>query len=124
MRQGLIFVLLLLAVLSGAIGTVAHEADNSCPIPNLPACCKKAQSRENSPVASISKLCCKLNCGESCTTGSSASTGFSSQPGSTVDSEYWPWTASEMPDFARRFHTPHISLDSHHKYIRHLTVLI
>src|ERR1044072_1427535 len=108
MRQGLIIVLLLLAVLSGAIGTVAHEADNSCPIPNLPACCKKAQSRENSPVASISKLCCKLNCGESGTTGSSASTGFSSQPGTTVDCGSWPLTISELHNFAQRFHSPHI----------------
>jgi len=124
MRRGLIIVVLLLAMLSSAIGTVAHEAENSCPIPNLPACCKKAQSRENSPAASITKLCCKLNCGESGTTGSSSSTGFSSQPGATVDSASLPLTTSELHDFARRFHTPHISLDSHPKYIRHLALLI
>ena|SRR5215470_14422688 len=124
MRQVLIIFLLLGAVLSSAIGTVAHEAENSCPIPNLPVCCKKAQSREKSSVASIAKLCCKLNCGESGTTSSSNATGFSSQPGATVDSASLLLTTSEMQDSARRFHIHHISLDSHPKYIRHLALLI
>ena len=124
MRQGVIIFLLLAEVLSSAIGAPAHEPENSCPIPNLPACCKKAQSRQDSSSASIAKLCCKLNCGESGTTGSSSSTGFSSQPGATVDSGSLPLTTSEMQDFDRRFHTPRVSLDSHPKYIRHLALLI
>ena len=124
MRQGSIIFLLLAAVLSSAIGAPAHEPENSCLIPNLPACCKKAQSRQNSSSASIAKLCCKLNCGESGTTGSSSSTGFSSQPGATVDSASLPVTTREMQDFDRRFHTPHVSLDSHPKYIRLLALLI
>ena len=125
MRQGLIILLLLGAMLSSAIGTSAHEAENSCPIPNLPACCKKALSKENSSAASMSRLCCKLNCGESGTTSSSTSTGFSSQPGASVQIASLPLASSEINLVASGFNVATlVRFDSHPKYIQHLALLI
>jgi hypothetical protein len=92
MRKWFTVCVLISAMLSSAVGVGAHENEASCPLPNLPACCKKALLRHSNAAVSTAKLCCKLNCSESGTTTSNASNFSQSSVlahGSALEKLFW-----------------------------------
>lgn len=125
MRRWFTAFLLVAAVVSGVIGVGAHEQEGSCPMANMPDCCKKAQSPSTTPEVSMARLCCNLNCSEPGSTGSNASSSFSSQRGIAPIVAVIPHA---VPDNAhdllhRSTHSPRLK-DSNPKYIQHLALLI
>src|ERR1043165_5490505 len=82
MRKWLTSVALTIVMLTGAVGVGAQQREGSCPMSNLPDCCKKAQS--HGPQASLARLCCNLNCSEPGSTGTTSSSS-STQQTSTVN---------------------------------------
>ena len=122
MRKWLTSFILVTAMLAGAIGVGAHEGEGNCPISNMPDCCKKSQSANNTPEASMARLCCNLNCSEPGSSGSNAS--FSPQRGVAPSVMLMPHAVSfngiALTDYRQ---SPH-KLDSNPKYIQHLALLI
>jgi hypothetical protein len=124
MRKWFISSLLIIALANAAISVSAHADEGSCPMANMPDCCKKAQSANNTPEVSMARLCCNLNCSEPGSGGSSVSSNFSRQQGAVPNSP----VVAAAPLF-NRIHFrdtysqagPH---DSNPKYIRHLALLI
>ena len=120
-----VYSFLLISVLSASIGVGAHESEASCPMPNLPACCKKALSRHATAVVSMARLCCKLNCSESGPTTSNNSSSVSSQSGLTANSAAMPASITASHSFPRTLTSVADSpFNSHPKYIQHLALLI
>jgi hypothetical protein len=105
------------------VGAGAHQGKGSCPVSNLPDCCKKARSNSRTPEVSMARLCCNLNCSEPGSSGSS-SANFSAPQGSTP----LPAVVPQPPVFASvDFNSLRLSLhlpDSNPKYIQHLALLI
>src|SRR5215510_16090874 len=83
MRKWLTSVALTIVMLNAVVGAGAHQQEGSCPMSNLPDCCKKARS--NGPDASIARLCCNLNCSEPGSTSNSNSSSFSTQQSTTAN---------------------------------------
>ena len=125
MRKWLTALGLAAAMLGGAVGLGAHENEGSCPMTNLPDCCKKAHSAGNSSEISIARLCCNLNCSEPGSSGSNSSSSFSPQPGVAADSAVMPGVApfNGSPLSGRYTQSRHPD-DSSPKYIQHLALLI
>ena len=123
MRKWLTSFILVTAMLAGAIGVGAHEGEGNCPISNMPDCCKKAQSANNTPEVSMARLCCNLNCSEP---GSSGPSSFSSpQPGIAPNSVIMPSVAPYNGiAVSSRYSGSTLSQVSSHKYIQHLALLI
>ena len=125
MRKWLTAFALVAAMLGGAFGAGAHEGEGSCPITNMPDCCKKAHSPSNSSEASMARLCCNLNCSEPGSSGSNTSPSFSPQPGiapiTAVMPNAAPFDGSKLLD--RYAQSPYLH-DSSPKYIQHLALLI
>src|SRR5258708_211903 len=90
MRKWLSTFLLAASMLGGAVGVVAHEAEASGPMTNMPDCCKKAHSAGNSSEVAMARLCCNLNCSEPGSGGSSSSSSFSTQQPVTPQSAVLP----------------------------------
>jgi hypothetical protein len=115
---------LLAAMLGGVVGIGAHQGEGSCPLSNVPDCCKKARSSSKAPEVSMARLCCNLNCSEPGSSEGSGSAGFSSQQTSTPfptvvpQPLFFAWVA--LNPHSRIFHLP----DSNPKYIKHLALLI
>src|SRR2546422_11676506 len=86
MRKWLTAFALIAAMLGGAVGAGAHEGEGS--MANMPDCCKKAQSSSSAPVVSMARLCCKLNCSEPGSGGSSSNISF--QQGTTPNTAIIP----------------------------------
>jgi hypothetical protein len=112
-------------MLGGAVGVGAHQGEGSCPMSNLPDCCKKAQSASNIPEVSMARLCCNLNCSEPGSTGTSTSSTVSPQQGTPPNIAIIP-NATPFNGFAlsgryAQTSSPH---DSSPKYIQHLALLI
>ena len=110
-------------LVSGAIGARADygfwaEA-------NMPLCCKKARSSANMREVSIARLCCKLNCSEPASGGSSTATNLSNNPGTPAATAIIP-AATNVSSFALRYLHLQVthSHDSNPKYIQHLALLI
>jgi hypothetical protein len=123
MRKWVTAFILIAAMLGGAVGVGAHEGEGSCPMSNMPDCCKKAQSASNTPEVSMARLCCNLNCSEPGSSGSNASS-FSPQPGVAPNVILLPQAVFFNGIAAGRHRqTPHIQ-DSNPKYIQHLALLI
>src|ERR1044072_57388 len=123
MRNRFVLCGLIAAMLMSVVGVGAQERQGSCPLTNLPDCCKKALSTGTGPQVSIARLCCNLNCSEPGNTGSSLSSVFP--------------TPQNVP--AQGFVSPHTSLypnvlpgrpqntspvDPNPRYIQHLALLI
>jgi hypothetical protein len=110
-------------MLTAAVGVGAHQQEGSCPMSNLPDCCKKARS--HAPEASMARLCCNLNCSEPGSTGDSSSSSFSAQQG-TAPSIPIALNAAQfdfrivLPRQPQQIHPP----ESHPKYIKNLALLI
>jgi hypothetical protein len=123
MRKWVTAFILVAAMLGGAVGVGAHEGEGSCPMTNMPECCKKAQSASNTPEVSMARLCCNLNCSEPGSSGSNASS-FSPQPGVAPNVILMPQAVSFNGIAPTRYgQTPH-KQDSNPKYIQHLALLI
>src|SRR4051812_7743281 len=123
MRQWFTAFILVAAILGGAVGLGAHEDEGSCPMTNMPGCCKKAQSPSNTPEVSMARLCCNLNCSEPGSSGSNASS-FSPQAGLAPNVLLMPRAVSfngiGLTDYRQNPHKK----DSNPKYIQHLALLI
>ena len=119
-RKWLISVALTVVMLTVAVGVGAHQQEGSCPMSNLPDCCKKARS--HGPEASMARLCCNLNCSEPGSTGNSASS-FSMQQLSNAPSILSAAHVTFRIVFPRQQQQIHLH-DSSPKYITHLALLI
>jgi hypothetical protein len=124
MRKWFTALTLVVATFLGAVGVGAHAGEGDCPMANMPDCCKKAQSADKTPEVSMARLCCKLNCSESGSTGSNAASSFSRSPGTTPIAAVVPKPMPSGDDLLRRFaHSPQLK-DSSPKYIQNLALLI
>ncbi|MFN0139898.1 MAG: hypothetical protein ACKVQW_07395 [Pyrinomonadaceae bacterium] len=61
MVRRLTFLFLLAALLSGVVSGTPLHAPNE----KMMSCCDKAKSKERSPAAEATRLCCSMNCSES-----------------------------------------------------------
>ena len=124
MRKWLTSFILVAAMLGGAAGVGAHEGEGSCPMTNMPDCCKKAQSANDTPEVSMARLCCNLNCSEP-RSGTSSSSSPAPQPGTPTNALVIPSAAPFNEVMLSRCNTPSFnSHDSSPKYIQHLALLI
>jgi hypothetical protein len=64
MRESVVSVLLVIAMVGAVVGVRAHGGDGMCPMDHMPNCCKKAQSQKNTPEVAMARVCCNLNCSE------------------------------------------------------------
>src|SRR5438045_1455137 len=123
MRKWLTAFILVAAMLGGAIGVAAREGEG--PVSNMPDCCKKAQSASNAPQVAMARLCCNLNCSEPVSSGSNASSSFSTQPAIDLNRAVVPAVAAfeggaQLRSYAQSLHPG----DSNPRYIQHLALLI
>jgi hypothetical protein len=125
MRQWFTSAILVVAMLGGATGAGVHAGESSCPMSNLPDCCKKAKSATGTPEVAMARLCCNLNCSE---TGSSATNVSSSVSPHLVNTPDPPGLTHVGPVsdlFLTRWQAQWSgSHDSKPKYIQHLALLI
>jgi hypothetical protein len=125
MRKWLTNLLLVIALGSGVVGVGAHENEGSCPMANVPDCCKKAQSASASPEASMARLCCNLNCSEPGSGGSTNSSSLSGQQGNMPNLAIIPGsTTFNRASFSLSNQVEKNPHDSKPKYIQHLALLI
>ena len=123
MRKWLTSFILVTALVGGATGVRAHEGEGS--MANMPDCCKKAQSASNAPAVSMARLCCNLNCSESGSTGSNASSNPLPQPSIASNSAMMPSAvAYSSIALTNRYAHSLPQRDSSPKYIEHLALLI
>jgi hypothetical protein len=112
-------------MIRGAVGVGAHEGEGSCPMTNLPDCCKKAQSPNHTAEVSMARLCCNLNCSEPGNGGANISASFSAQPGIAPNSAVMSGvTRYNSIVFLSRYANSTFPKDSSRKYIQHLALLI
>ena len=119
-RKWLTSVALSLVMLTSVVGVGAHQQEGSCPMSNVPDCCKKAQS--HGPEASMARLCCNLNCSEPGSSGNSSSS-FSTQRLSSAPAVLNASQPSFRIVFPQQPQQLHLH-DSNPKYITHLALLI
>ena len=114
---------IIIVLLGGAVGASAD--DGSWVEGNMPICCKKARSVTNAPEVSMARLCCKLNCSEPGSGGSSNASNLMRNQGTTSAAAIIP-TPAQFSRFAIRDHYPQAnhSHNSNPKYIQHLALLI
>ena len=113
----------IIAMAGAAVGVSAD--DGSWAEGNMPLCCKKARSTAHAPEVSMARLCCKLNCSEPGSGGSSTASNFSRDQGASLGAAIVP-TPMHLSKFALRNVYTRInhSHDSNPKYIQHLALLI
>jgi hypothetical protein len=125
MRNWFISVGLILALTGGVVGVSAHESEGSCPMGNMPECCKKAHSSGDSPEISMARLCCNLNCSEPGSGGNGNTSSFSNQSGTLLSSAILTNAKPLTYPTAFLVDLPsNNSHDSNPKYIQHLALLI
>ena len=113
--------IMIIALLSGALGVSAHE-DSAA---NMPPCCKTARSNNDAPQVSMARLCCKLNCSEPGSGGSSNASNLSRSQGTSQATAIIP-----SPTQLSSFVFPSFRESTNHshkfkpKYIQHLALLI
>jgi hypothetical protein len=113
----------IIALLGGAVG--ASAVDGSWVEGNMPLCCKKARAVAKAPEVSMARLCCKLNCSEPGSGGSSNASSLSRNQGMNSATAIIP-TPAQFSRFAFRNHDSQVnhSHNSNPKYIQHLALLI
>jgi len=125
MRKWFTAFILMAAMLDSAFGVGAHVGEGSCPMTNMPDCCKKAQSANKTPEVYMARLCCNLNCSEPGSSGPNASSVFSPQPGIAPNSVIMPSVAPHNAiAMSSRYAGSTLSQVSSPKYIQHLALLI
>ena len=113
---------IIITLVGGAVGA---SADDGARVErNMPLCCKKARASANAPEVSMARLCCKLNCSEPGSGGSSNTSNLSRNQGTTSATAIIP-TPIPFARFTIRSLHPQIN-HSHDspKYIQHLALLI
>jgi hypothetical protein len=123
MRKRFLSSILILAIVGAAIGVSAHADEGSCPMANMPDCCKKAQSASNTPEVSMARVCCNLNCSEPRSGGSSTSS-FSRQEDTVLSAASIPATVVNRFQFPNHYSRANNLHSSNPKYIQHLALLI
>jgi len=125
MRQWLTSAILVVAMLGGAKGAGVHSGESSCPMSNLPDCCKKANSANGTPEVAMARLCCNLNCSETGSSASNVSSSVSPQLVTTPDpiglTDARPVSDLLLTRWLLQWSGSH---DSKPKYIQHLALLI
>src|SRR6185295_15844885 len=121
MRKRFTCLVLVIGMACSAVSTGAHAGEGSCPMANMPDCCKKAQSADGTPAISMARLCCNLNCSEPGSSGANSLSSFANQQGSVANAAIIPSAAL----FHRLQFSPKTSLTTHlhdqsPKYIQHL----
>ena len=125
MRHWFTVLILLAALLGGVVGVGAHEQEGSCPMTNMPDCCKKAHSSSNTPEVSLARLCCNLNCSEPGSGGPSTSSSVSPQPLMIPIAAVIPNAlAFDQNKLLGHYSKSPNPNDSNPKYIQHLALLI
>ena len=123
MRKRVLSFSIIVTLIGGVFGISA--AEGSSLNANMPLCCRKARSSGNTAEASVARLCCKLNCSEPASGGSTSSSNSSGNNSSIPVAEIVP-TPAHFPRFAIR----NLPRDASHssaanpKYIQHLALLI
>src|ERR1700752_4135859 len=113
----------IIVLLGGTVG--ASAADGSWVEGNMPLCCKKARSVASAPEVSMARLCCKLNCSEPGSGGSSNASNFSRNQGPASAAAIIPTPTNFSRLTIRNLHAQvNHSHDSHPRYIQHLALLI
>lgn len=114
---------IIIVLLGGVVGASAD--DGSRAEGNMPLCCKRARSTDNAPQVSMARLCCKLNCSEPGSGGSSTASNLSRNQGTTSAIAIIP-IPTQFSRFAVRnlYAQANSSHDSNPKYIQHLALLI
>ena len=114
-----------LAIIIALVGVVAGASanDGSWVEGNMPLCCKKARSATKAPEVSMARLCCKLNCSEPGSGGSSNASNLSRNQGTTLATAIIP-TATQFSRFAFRNLPTQVNHSHDPKYIQHLALLI
>jgi len=123
MRERALSFIITIALASGAVGMSA--AEGTWATANMPLCCKTARSTGTAPQVSMARLCCKLNCSEPGSGGSTNASNLSSNQGPISVSAIIP-TPTHISKFAiRNLHgQANHSHDSNPRYIQHLALLI
>ena len=93
----------IIVLLGGAVGASAD--DGSWVERNMPLCCKKARSTAHAPEVSMARLCCKLNCSEPGSGGSSNASSLSRNQATNSPTAIIP-TPAQFSRFAIRNHYP------------------
>ncbi|MEP6847611.1 MAG: hypothetical protein ABI999_02055, partial [Acidobacteriota bacterium] len=92
-------------------------------------CCEKAKDHDGSPVTSMARLCCALNCNDSAPTSSSFSANLSSSSQAienSVASQISDLfkTARNSPPVEHSYQSPIVSTARQSKYIQYHSFLI
>jgi hypothetical protein len=124
MRKWFTTLVLIAAIVGGVVGAGAHQGEGSCPLGNVPDCCRKARSSSKAPEVAMARLCCNLNCSEPGNSGESISLRFSSPQGSTPLPAEIPRPMMLEPVPLNRQRQSSNLPDSNPKYIQHLALLI
>ena len=124
MTKWLTTVALIAVMLGGSAGVGAHEQESSCPLSNMPDCCKKAQEAANTPSVSMARLCCKLNCSQPGSGGPGNASNTSSPRGSVPTPVIIPNTIAQPVTAGHQYSPLANSFNSNPKYIQHLALLI
>ena len=123
MRKRVLSLTIIITLLGGAFSVSAADATSANG--NMPVCCKRARSAGVAAEVSVARLCCKLNCSEPGSGGSTNASNFSSNQGTISATAIIP-TPSHLSQIARR--NLHARVDYSHasspRYIQHLALLI
>ena len=123
MRKRALCLTIIIALLGGAVGVSAH--DDSWASASMPLCCKTARSNNDAPQVSIARLCCKLNCSEPGSGGSSNASSLARNQGTTSATAIIPIPTHFPSTAIRSLHLQaNHSHNSNPKYIQHLALLI
>jgi hypothetical protein len=114
---------IIVAVLGGTVGASAH--DESWAAASMPLCCKTARSNDGAARVSMARLCCKLNCSEpgsgGSTSGSNLSRNQNTNSATALILTPSQFSTFSIRDRAAQTNHPH---NSNPKYIQHLALLI
>ena len=125
MKKWLTSYFLLFALAGGVFGGMPFHHEKI----EMPDCCPKAMSNDGSPVTSIARLCCALNCSDSAPTSSSFSSNFS--PSSATIEDSISAQIGDLFKFARNrpvavqsYESPIFSCSFQPKYLQYHSFLI
>ena len=125
MKKWLTSYFLLFALAGGVMAGMPVHSEKM----EMPGCCPKAMSNDRSPVTSMARLCCALNCDESAPTSSSFSSNFLPSTVTIEDSISAQFanqfeTHRYVPTVLLAYESPVVSQTFQPKYIQHHSFLI
>ena len=125
MKERLTSFLLLFALAGGVFAGMPVHSEKM----EMMHCCPKAMDNDGSPVTSMARLCCALNCSDSAPTSSSFSSNFSPSSATNEDSISAQIAdlfkiARNRPSVVRSYESPAVARSFQPKYIQHHSFLI